>query len=695
MNNPTHHQLPLKGLKFKNHPVKSAMRMLAVCLLICLHSAGLRAQCLCTPVYTVGSGASPAILNVTQAANLFPGFNTLNNMCISVVGKFDVDPGQTWTLNQVVLAFANTVSSINVRDNATLQAQSSVFRPCIATGFQGNWKGIDVESTAAISVNTCVFLEAIEGIVIKGTATFRITGSEFDICSKGLKILNTQNVLNHTVSGNLFYDCEFGIRLEKAINVNILANRYFKRSPTSIPFMTGISLITQCKNINVTGGLFTRQDRGVHSDKSERFTLNSASFEDCILGVSFKDGSHGLSILNNQFTNNRDECVLVDLQNTSPNMLGGNIEIANNNIITGGASTKTNIFLDVVPGLGSATIRNNTIQLPLVSSMTGANGIEVFRGSTTGGLFIDDNIITNLGSASPGGILINRASGICSVSRNNITSSSSVPMPYHIRVFEILNSIDIIGNNVGAGVPFNAAKGISVEASPGFIRLCCNYLTNSYSGLYIKGPLNSAQIHTTTFGNHPFAALHYDQVAATGTPQVNHGNDWSAASGMWDAFSNGSPGAAGNYVVSNINMPNFLAKVFITTGPASSWFTINNATEPTCGTSTCDGTGDGGRGGRDRSNEQNESEVHEQAFTAAVYPNPADQMLSIDFPASAGETQILLRDATGRVVAKQQVPAGAGNAQLITAALPTGLYFLEVTQNGRKVLRSKVVVGHQ
>jgi hypothetical protein len=242
--------------------------------------------------------------------------------------------------------------------------------------------------------------------------------------------------------------------------------------------------------------------------------------------------------------------------------------------------------------------------------------------------------------------------------------------------------------------------GISIEDCPDEILLCCNRLNNTRNGLYIKGALNGSLIYNTVFGNHPFAALYYDQITSTGAPQVNHGNDWSGASGTWDAYFDGSGAVASvvNYVVSTANLPNLLTKINVTGGMPSDWFAVNHETEPSCSnttTSYCgqdpgdkDGEGGGQDGGDGRSQQSTWSEV-------AIYPNPADQSLFVSWPAAQqGNTAITLRDGLGRTVLQQQALEGANNLNLSTANLPAGMYLLEMRQNGQPTSLSKIMIQH-
>jgi len=77
---------------------------------------------------------------------------------------------------------------------------------------------------------------------------------------------------------------------------------------------------------------------------------------------------------------------------------------------------------------------------------------------------------------------------------------------------------------------------------------------------------------------------------------------------------------------------------------------------------------------------------------AAAYPNPADDVLTLAAPeaaVAAGLRTAVLYSAQGREVRRTR----AGEAQVSTADLPSGLYYLMVAQNGQ-VKRSQIRVQH-
>lgn len=80
----------------------------------------------------------------------------------------------------------------------------------------------------------------------------------------------------------------------------------------------------------------------------------------------------------------------------------------------------------------------------------------------------------------------------------------------------------------------------------------------------------------------------------------------------------------------------------------------------------------------------------------ALYPNPAGEYVEVSLPAdwSEGETELLLRDVSGRVLRKMQYSNVDGPLRVSMEGLPGGYYTLQAS-NGREVLSERVVVMRQ
>ncbi|MBK7938653.1 MAG: T9SS type A sorting domain-containing protein [Lewinellaceae bacterium] len=376
---------------------------------------------------------------------------------------------------------------------------------------------------------------------------------------------------------------------------------------------------------------------------------------------------------------------------------GKDILIQNNTFST---QLQDNLLIDNVGGEGKATVRNNFFSTPPFANDT-FYAIEVQQAYAAEGMFIESNTINSSSAvARPGGILVNQSLEYCLIRDNSITVTSATGVVFGIGATNCKVDMEIIGNNVNGGSA-NSSSGICIVNVPDDLLLCCNTLDKSNDGLYVNSDLNTnSLIYNTVFGEHAFAALHYYNVTtSTGAPQINYGNDWSGASGLWDAYFDGSPAMANmvKYQVGSTNLPSGLSKVFVTSGVPSDWFAVlgNEGSCALSDISFCGQTpgrpegpdgGGGGEGGRSQAS---------ASYDLSVYPNPADQILSVELPDGADATfRISLRDLPGRTVIQQDVVAGTASVSLSTAKLSPGIYVLEVLQGDRRVGIFRVLIQH-
>ncbi|MBK8705222.1 MAG: T9SS type A sorting domain-containing protein [Saprospiraceae bacterium] len=77
----------------------------------------------------------------------------------------------------------------------------------------------------------------------------------------------------------------------------------------------------------------------------------------------------------------------------------------------------------------------------------------------------------------------------------------------------------------------------------------------------------------------------------------------------------------------------------------------------------------------------------------ALYPNPAGEYMEVSLPAewSESETELILRDISGRVLRRVQFSNVDGLMRISTEDLPGGYYTLQAS-NGRELLSERVVV---
>lgn len=80
------------------------------------------------------------------------------------------------------------------------------------------------------------------------------------------------------------------------------------------------------------------------------------------------------------------------------------------------------------------------------------------------------------------------------------------------------------------------------------------------------------------------------------------------------------------------------------------------------------------------------------SLKAAVYPNPADDKISIVVPQGAKGT-ITLYDLSGKAISSQPMTDGVQQYSINTTALAAGQYLLTI-QTGKTIQSNKVVVGH-
>jgi hypothetical protein len=74
-------------------------------------------------------------------------------------------------------------------------------------------------------------------------------------------------------------------------------------------------------------------------------------------------------------------------------------------------------------------------------------------------------------------------------------------------------------------------------------------------------------------------------------------------------------------------------------------------------------------------------------------PNPANNAAQIRFAQSSSDgSQLLLCDLAGRILLNQQIPAGVLEQTIQLSEYPSGWYFVTLLENGRVVLREKLVL---
>ncbi|MCU0435772.1 MAG: T9SS type A sorting domain-containing protein [Bacteroidia bacterium] len=83
------------------------------------------------------------------------------------------------------------------------------------------------------------------------------------------------------------------------------------------------------------------------------------------------------------------------------------------------------------------------------------------------------------------------------------------------------------------------------------------------------------------------------------------------------------------------------------------------------------------------------------AETATLYPNPANQELIAEIILGENETaELVITDMTGRVVKTMPLGSQSGRVETSVADLPNGIYFCVIQTAERKLLEQKVVITH-
>lgn len=80
-----------------------------------------------------------------------------------------------------------------------------------------------------------------------------------------------------------------------------------------------------------------------------------------------------------------------------------------------------------------------------------------------------------------------------------------------------------------------------------------------------------------------------------------------------------------------------------------------------------------------------------------IYPNPASEKFKVEFKRRRkGVSEIELRDLQGKIIIKEQISVVERDGyEVVTRDLPSGIYFIKVTQPGTfKVIAKKIMVEH-
>ena len=87
--------------------------------------------------------------------------------------------------------------------------------------------------------------------------------------------------------------------------------------------------------------------------------------------------------------------------------------------------------------------------------------------------------------------------------------------------------------------------------------------------------------------------------------------------------------------------------------------------------------------------------ANEHIVVSNVYPNPASESAEIDYQLTAGDARLTLLNILGAPVAEYTLDPADRKLHLATRTMETGVYFYQLSVDGRKVATKKLLVRHQ
>lgn len=88
--------------------------------------------------------------------------------------------------------------------------------------------------------------------------------------------------------------------------------------------------------------------------------------------------------------------------------------------------------------------------------------------------------------------------------------------------------------------------------------------------------------------------------------------------------------------------------------------------------------------------------VNEHISVSNIYPNPANDLAEIDYQISSGvgEAKLILLNVLGAPVADYELDRNDRKLRVITRDMNTGVYFYQLSVDGKKVATKKLLVRH-
>ncbi len=87
--------------------------------------------------------------------------------------------------------------------------------------------------------------------------------------------------------------------------------------------------------------------------------------------------------------------------------------------------------------------------------------------------------------------------------------------------------------------------------------------------------------------------------------------------------------------------------------------------------------------------------ANEHVVVSNVYPNPAAESAEIDYQLTAGDARLTLLNILGAPVAEYSLDPADRKLRIATRTMETGVYFYQLSVDGRKVATKKLLVRHQ
>jgi hypothetical protein len=89
--------------------------------------------------------------------------------------------------------------------------------------------------------------------------------------------------------------------------------------------------------------------------------------------------------------------------------------------------------------------------------------------------------------------------------------------------------------------------------------------------------------------------------------------------------------------------------------------------------------------------------ISDKITVSNIYPNPASESATIDYTMSADlrDVKVIFYNVLGSKMGEHVLTKNNGKLRVDTTVMPTGLYFYQLSLEGKKVATKKMLVRHQ